>query len=49
MGHTVNLIFTNQRNIMKTVNAIVLKEEMNRKKATKLSMTRQENVNNVNN
>jgi hypothetical protein len=34
---------------MKTVNAIVLKEEMDRKKATKLSMTRQEKVDHVNN
>jgi hypothetical protein len=32
-----------------TVNAIVLKEEANRKKAAKLSMTRQEKVNDVNN
>ncbi len=49
MGHTVNLIFTNQRTTMKTVNTIVLKEEIDRKKATKLSMTRQEKVDYVNN
>jgi hypothetical protein len=49
MGHTVNLIFTNQRKTMKTVNAIVLKKEMDRKKAAKLSMTRQEKVDYVNN
>ncbi len=41
-GHTVNLIFTNRRKTMKTVNALVLKEEMDRKKADKQSMTRQE-------
>jgi hypothetical protein len=34
---------------MKTVNAIMLKEEMDRKKAAKLSMTRQEKVDYVNN
>jgi hypothetical protein len=34
---------------MKTVHAIMLKEEMDRKKATKLSMTRQEKVDYVNN
>jgi hypothetical protein len=34
---------------MKTVNAIVLKEEMDRKKAAKKSMTRQEKVDYVNN
>jgi hypothetical protein len=34
---------------MKTVNAIVLQEEMDRKKAAKESMTRQEKVNYVNN
>jgi hypothetical protein len=49
MIHTVKIIFTNQRTTMKTVNAIVLKEEMDRKKAVKLSMTRQEKVNYVNN
>ena len=41
MGHIIDLIFTNQRKTMKTVNATVLKEEMDRKKAAKLSMTRQ--------
>ncbi len=40
MGHTINLIFTNWHKKMKTVNAIMLKEEMDRKKVTKLSMTR---------
>jgi hypothetical protein len=45
MGHTVNLIFTNRRKTMKTVNALVLKEEMVRKKAEKQSMTRKEKVN----
>jgi hypothetical protein len=49
MSHTIKIIFTNQRTTMKTVNAIVLKEEMDRKKATKLSMTRQEKVYYVNN
>jgi hypothetical protein len=34
---------------MKTVNAIMLKEEMDRKKAAKESMTRQEKVDYVNN
>jgi hypothetical protein len=34
---------------MQTVNAIMLKEEMNRKKAAKSSMSRQEKVNYVNN
>jgi hypothetical protein len=34
---------------MKTDNAIMLKEEMDRKKAAKLNMTRQEKVNHVNN
>ncbi len=34
--------------LMKTVNAIVLKEEMDRKNAAKLSMTRQEKVDYVN-
>jgi hypothetical protein len=34
---------------MKTVNVIVLKEEMDRKKATKLCMTRQEQIDYVNN
>ncbi len=49
MGHTVNLIFTNHRKTIKTVNAIMLKEEMDRKKAAKESMTRQEKVDYVNN
>ncbi len=31
MGHTVEVVFTNRRTTMKTVNAIVLKEEMDRK------------------
>ncbi len=44
MGHTVNLIFTNQHTTMKAVNAIMLKGEMDRKKAAKLSMTRQEKL-----
>ncbi len=35
MGHTVDLIFTQQHKTMKTVNALVLKEEMDRKKAEK--------------
>ncbi len=34
MGHTIKIIFTNQRANMKTVNSIVLKEEMDRKQAT---------------
>jgi hypothetical protein len=34
---------------MQTVNAIVLKEEMDRKKAAKLSISRQEKVDYVNN
>jgi hypothetical protein len=34
---------------MKTVNAIVLKEEIDRKKAVKQSMTRQEKLEYVNN
>jgi hypothetical protein len=49
MGHTVNLIFTDQRKTMQRVNAIVLKEEMDRKKAAKQSMTRQDKVDYVNN
>jgi hypothetical protein len=49
MGHTVEIIFTNQHTTMKTVNTIVLKEEMDRKKSAKLSMTRHEKVNYVNN
>jgi hypothetical protein len=42
IGHTVEIIFTNQRTTMKTVNAIMLKEEMDGKKAAKLSMSRQD-------
>ncbi len=38
MNHTINLIFTNKCTTMKTVNAIMLKEEMERKKAAKLSV-----------
>jgi hypothetical protein len=49
MGHTDDLIFTNQHKTMQTVKAIVLKEEMERKKATKLRMTRQEKGDYVNN
>jgi hypothetical protein len=47
MGHTVKVIFTDQRETMQTVNAIMLKEEMEKQKATKLSMSRQEKVNYV--
>jgi hypothetical protein len=49
MGHTIEVIFTNQCKTMQTVNAIVLKEKMDRKKAAKSSMSRQEKVNYVNN
>jgi hypothetical protein len=42
MGHTIEVIFTDQRKTMQTVNAMVLKEEMDRKKAAKSSMSRQE-------
>ncbi len=38
MGYTVDLIFTDRCKIMKTVTALVLNEEMNRKKADKQSM-----------
>ncbi len=48
MGHTVGVVITNQRTTMK-VNAIVLKEEMDRKKAAKLDMSRDEKVEYVNN
>jgi hypothetical protein len=48
MGHTVEIIFTGRLTTMKTVNAIMLKEEMDRKKAAKLSMSRQEKVDCVN-
>ncbi len=49
MGHTINLIFTNRRKTTKTVNAIVLSENMDKKKATKESTTRQEKIDYVNN
>jgi hypothetical protein len=49
MGHTVEVVFTNRRTTMKTVNAIVLKEEIDRKKAAKLDMSRDEKVEYVNN
>ncbi len=48
MGHTVEVVFTDRRTTMKTVNAIVLKEEMDRKKAAKLDMSRNEKVEYVN-
>jgi hypothetical protein len=40
MGHTVEVVFTNRCTTMKTVNTILLKEEMDRKKASKLEMSR---------
>jgi hypothetical protein len=40
MSHTVMIIFTNQCKTMKTVNALVLNEELGRKKVEKLTMTR---------
>ena len=49
MGHTVNLIFTDRQKTMKTVNAIVLNKEMDRKEAAKQSMSREKKVNYVNN
>ncbi len=49
MGHTVEVVFTDRRTTMKSVNAIVLKEEMDRKKAAKLDMSRDEKVKYVNN
>ncbi len=49
MGHTIKVIFTNQHKTMQTVITIVLKEEMDRKKAAKSSMSRQEKVDYVNN
>jgi hypothetical protein len=49
MGHTIEVVFTNRGTTMKTVNAIVLKEEMDRKKAAKLDMSRDEKVEYVNN
>jgi hypothetical protein len=44
MGHTIKVIFTNQCETMQTVNAIVLKEEMDRQKVAKSSMSRQEKL-----
>jgi hypothetical protein len=41
MGQTVKVIFPNRRETMQRVNAIVLKEEMDRQKAAKSSMSRQ--------
>ncbi len=49
MGHTIEVVFTDQHKTMKTVNAIVLKEEIDRKKAAKLDMSRDEKVEYVNN
>jgi hypothetical protein len=49
MGHTIEVVFTDHRTTMKTVNAIVLMEEMVRKKAAKLDMSRDEKVECVNN
>ncbi len=49
MGHTIKVIFPDQRETMQTVNAIVLKEETDRQKAAKSSMSRQEKVDYVNN
>ncbi len=49
MGQTVKVIFTDQCETMQRVNAIVLKEEMDRQKAAKSSMSRQEKVNYANN
>jgi hypothetical protein len=49
MGHTVKVIFNNQRKTMQTVNAIMLKEEIDRIKAAKTSMSRQEKVDYVTN
>ncbi len=48
MDHTVEVVFTNRRTTMKTVNAIILKEEMDRKKAAKLDMSKDEKVEYVN-
>jgi hypothetical protein len=48
-GHTVDLIFTARHKTMKTVNALVFKKEMDRKKADMQSMTRQEKNQYVNN
>jgi hypothetical protein len=49
MGHTVKVIFTSQCDTMQTANTIMLKEEMDRQKAAKSSMSRQVKVNYVNN
>jgi hypothetical protein len=49
MGHTIEVVFTGRRTTMKTVHAIVLKEETDRKKAAKLDMSRDEKVEYVNN
>jgi hypothetical protein len=48
MGHSVGVVFTGQHTPMRTVNAIVLKEEIDRKKAAKLDMSRDEKVEYVN-
>jgi hypothetical protein len=45
MGHTVNLILTNKHKTMKTVNALVLKEEVDRENKDKQNKTRQEKLN----
>jgi hypothetical protein len=44
MGHTIEVVFTDRCTTMKTVNTIVLKEEMNRKKAAKLDIFRDEKL-----
>jgi hypothetical protein len=49
MGHTVELIFTNQCKTMKSVNAILLKEALDRKKVEKLTMTTDKHRDYVNN
>jgi hypothetical protein len=49
MGHTIKVIFNNQRETMQTVNSIMLKEEMERQKVAKSGMSRQEKVKYVNN
>jgi hypothetical protein len=48
VGHTIEVVFTNRRETMQTVDAIVLKEEMDRQKAAKSAMSRQEKINYVN-
>jgi hypothetical protein len=40
VGHTVKVIFTDQRETMQTVNSIALKEEMERQKAAKSGLSR---------